>query len=255
MLDGMKRAAQGMISMSQKQDVIASNLANTGTAGFRKDMTKVTSFSDVLETEMNASGAVTPEFIQAGGGVSTEGMLFTSSVTSFSQGSMKQTSEPLDLALSDNGKGFFTIQTPEGLRYTRSGNFKLGPNGHLTANDGSYVMGHKGPVKLNSADFEVEKNGDIKVGGKVVDKLMITTFDSPDKLKKIGSSYFVASGMGKVSKDSEVMQGFLEMSNVNPIKEMVDMITVMRAYEANQKVLQTEDTMLGRATGEVGRLR
>jgi len=255
MLDGMKRAAQGMISMSQKQDVIASNLANTGTAGFRKDMSKVTSFSDVLAVEMNPSGAVTPEFIQAGGDVSTEGMLFTSSVTSFAQGSMRQTSNNLDLALNDDGKGLFTIQTPDGLRYTRSGNFKLSSDGHMVTNDGSYVMGHRGKIKLNSADFEVSNAGEVKLDGKVVDKLMITTFDDPSKLKKLGSSYFVASSMGKVSKDAQVMQGFLEMSNVNPIKEMVDMITVMRAYEANQKVLQTEDQMLGRATNEVGRLR
>ena len=255
MLDGMKRAAQGMISMMQNQEIISSNLANVGTAGFRKDKAQVTSFSEVLEKEMAEAKMVKPEFWQAGGGLDTVGMLFTSSATSFAQGALKQTGNNFDLALDDNGKGFFTIQTPEGIRYTRNGSFKLSTTGNLVTSDGSFVMGHKGPIKVSGTNFEVTNEGAVLVNGEQIDQLLITTFDDPGKLRKIGANYFVSPTSGKVSADSRVKQGFLEMSNVNAIKEMVDMITVMRAYEANQKVLQTEDQMLGRATGEVGRIR
>jgi len=255
MLDGMKRAAEGMISMTQNQDIIASNLANVGTTGYRKDIAKISSFSDVLETEMASSGSVTPEFIQAGGGIDTVGMLFTNSATSFAQGSMKQTGSNFDMALDDNGKGFFTLQGTDGVRYTRSGNFKLSTTGHLVNNEGDFLLGEKGPIKINGTNFEVTKEGQVKVEGKTIDRLLLATFDKPENLKKLGANNFVSSTPGKPLKEYRVLQGCLEMANVNAIKEMVDMITVMRAYEANQKVLQTQDQMLGRATGEVGRLR
>ncbi|MCD6310235.1 MAG: flagellar basal-body rod protein FlgF [Candidatus Eremiobacteraeota bacterium] len=256
MLDGMKMAAQGMIASMAHQDIIANNLANVGTAGFRKEKFTVSSFTDVLNKELaNVNPTQAQGFIQAGGGIDTVGMLFHSSSTSYAQGALKQTGNSFDLALDDNGKGFFTVQTPDGIRYTRNGSFRLSTTGHIITADGSFLLGHNGPIRVQGSNFEVNNEGVVSVDGKEIDRLLITTFDDQKSLVKEGDSNFIAKSGGKVETNARVLQGYLEMANVNAIREMVDMITVMRAYEANQQVLKAQNKMLGKATNEIGRVR
>ena len=251
MLDGMTMATQGMVNMSLRQDVIANNLANVGTAGFRKDDLMVSSFSKVMKHQLGKEAG----FMQCGEGVDSDGALYSTNITHQAQGSLKETGNTFDLALDDNGAGFFTIQTPEGIKFSRNGSFRLSTSGYLVTQDGSFVMGHKGPIKMSGNNFTVNNEGVISVDGQEMDKLLITTFDDRKGLSKSGDNNFTASSGARVFTGFQLKQGFIEMSNVNAIKEMVDMITVMRAFEANQKVLQAQAQALQKSTSEVGRVK
>ena len=263
MYDGINKATMGMLAMNMKQDVILNNLANVGTSGYRKENMVFSSFSDIMAKEMNQGKPRNPmsksnEMQQASVGYETNGALYTRSTTSFEQGSLKNTGNQFDLALDDNGKSFFTIQGKNGLTFTRSGSFRLDNAGYLVTADGSNVMGHNGKIKLNGTSFEVANDGSVKVDGKTIDKLLITEFDpnmSNRGLQHDGSNNFASYGQGRVATDASVKQGFLEMANVNAVQSMVDLMNIMRAYEANQKTLQAEDKMIQKTVSETGRAR
>ena len=157
--------------------------------------------------------------------------------------------------LDDNGMGFFTVNTPQGQRFTRNGNFKL-QDGLLVTGDGCKVQGLKGDIHLTGSNFEVSQDGFVKIDGKVEDRLKITTFLNTRDLEKEGASYLKgAPGKGIVlDRGIHTRQGFLEMSNVNTVQEMVDMLTVSRNYEANQKLLQSEDHLLQKTANELGKI-
>ncbi len=262
MYDGINKATMGMEAMNLRQDVILNNLANVGTTGYRKENMVMSSFSEIMEKEMNMTPGnpmeKSTEYQQAGINLESDGKLYTRTTTSFAQGSLKNTGNQFDLALDDDGKSFFTIKGKEGLSFSRAGSFRLDNAGYLVTPDGSYVMGHKGKIHLNGTNFEVTDNGMVKSDGKEVDKLLITQFDEnmPNKgLVKSGDNNFAAMGGGRVSTEVSVKQGFLEMANVNAVQSMVELMTIMRAYEANQKTLQAEDKMIQKTTSETGKVR
>ena len=256
MLDGMKMAAQGMMTMSAKQDIITNNLANVGTAGYRKESIAITSFTEILDREVGGDGMNQSSYEIAGApGMETHGSLSSSSVTHSSQGSLKETGNPFDMALDDNGRGFFTIQSPDGIKFTRAGSFRLSTSGYLVTTDGSFVLGHRGPMKLSGSNFQVSNDGVISCDGKPVDRLLVTVFDDTKQLKRAGESQFVAQGGVRATTDFQLKQGYVEQANVNAINEMVDMMMVMRNYEANQKVLQAHDQRLQKTVNELGRVR
>ncbi|HUX20018.1 MAG TPA: flagellar hook-basal body protein, partial [Spirochaetia bacterium] len=187
--------------------------------------------------------------------------------TEFTQGPMKQTGNPFDLAL--NGQGFFTVQTPEGQRYTRNGTFLINKDGMLVDDQGDAVLGEKGPIFLKKNNFVVDKEGRIYqnpefagdpnrlvsksentwTNRELVDTLKIVDFPERRYLEKQGNSQWKATdNSGRpaqvdLGRATEVEQGFLEGSNVNPVTSMVNMIEVNRAYEANQKTIQTQDSL------------
>ena len=262
MYDGIRKATMGMEAMNLRQDVILNNLANVGTSGYRKESMEFSSFSKIMEKEMDSKTGnpmdKSTEFQQAGINVESEGRLFTRTSTSFAQGSLKNTGNQFDLALDDDGKAFFTIQGKEGLTFSRSGSFRLDNAGFLVTPDGSNVMGHKGKIQLSGSSFEVTDNGTVKVDGKEIDKLLITEFDeniASRGLTHKGDNNFAAHGSGRVATNSSVKQGFLEMANVNAVQSMVELMSLMRAYEANQKTLQAEDKMIQKTVSETGRVR
>jgi len=254
MLDGMKMAAQGMMAMMAQQDVIANNLANVGTAGFRKDSLSVSSFSQVLNRQVGMFGPEEPGYMQAGGNFNATGGLVYNNATSFAQGSLKETGNSMDLALDDNGKGFFCVQGADGVQFTRNGAFRLNAAGYLVSQDGSYLLGQRGPIQVKGTSFVVTADGKVKVDGNVIDQILVATFDDQANLAKQGDSNFLAAAGGRISTDFQMKQGYLEMSNVNAIQEMVNMMSVMQAYEAGQKLLQSQDRIMGKAA-ELGRLR
>jgi flagellar basal-body rod protein FlgG len=198
--------------------------------------------------------------------------------TIFSQGAMKETQNDFDVAL--DGKGFFTVATPWGERYTRNGSFQLGKEGYLETKEGYPVLGENGPLRVKANNFQVDKDGRVWINAEyaddpnlmisrenntwaetaLLDKLKIVDFDLDRYLQKQGSSLWRAtdtSGEAQVMEGVErprVVQGFTEASNVDPVVEMVQMIEVNRAYEANQKVIQTGDSRLGVLLNQVSRL-
>lgn len=262
MLEGMKMATQGMIAMQQQQEIIANNLANVGTAGFRKEVMDVESFSAVIERQMKRVGHTElPQlpgksqggYLQVSGGPEAMNQLYTSSRTSHSQGALKMTGNQFDMALDDNGKGFFTVKSESGVQFTRNGAFRLGTDGHLVTADGSKVMGHKGPIKIEGTEFSVTNEGVVKVGEKEIDRFLITEFTDPSAVSKYGDNNFTAEYGFRISDNFQMKQGYLEMANVNAVLEMVQMMNTMRAFEANQKVLQTEDQAVKKSINEVGK--
>jgi flagellar basal-body rod protein FlgG len=181
--------------------------------------------------------------------------------TIFEQGQFKETASTMDIAL--DGEGFVAVQTPQGERYTRNGAFKLGKEGILETKDGYPVLGEQGLIRLEDDRIYINEDGSILAGEnpEPLDRLRIVRFDDERYLEKMGTSFYrdtAYSGPAYAAEEDErprVMQGFLETSNVNVVNEMVQMIEVNRAYEANQKTLQSEDSMMDTLWNRVAVLR
>lgn len=254
MIRGWYIGASGMNVQQNRLDTISNNLANVDTTGFKRDIAVSKTFSELLLRRTKADGVYETPFGSAdsmpiigklGLGAETNELY-----TDFSQGSFKATDTSTDLALGE--KGFFVVNTPDGERFTRNGNFHLGKEGMLLTKEGYQVMGENGAIHLDDDKFFVNEDGMIinREENTVIDRIKIVRFDNERYLDKMGSSlwnkndisgdYHIAEGKER----PRVLQGFVEASNVNVVNEMVQMIEVNRAYEANQKTVQTEDTMM-----------
>jgi flagellar basal-body rod protein FlgG len=268
-----------MRAQQWKLDAVANNLANVDTDGYKKDVTAHKAFPELLMRRMSddgvyrhplGSGDEAPIIGKIGTGVELNELF-----TDFQQGAMKETQSDFDVAL--DGKGFFTVATPWGERYTRNGSFQLGKEGYLETKEGYPVLGENGPIQVKANNFQIDKAGQVWINavyngddpGLMVSKenntweqtelldtlkLVEFKFDREDRtryLQKQGSSLYKTnefSGEAHAMEGQErprVVQGFTESSNVDPVVEMVQMIEVNRAYEANQKMIQSSDSMLG----------
>lgn len=188
-------------------------------------------------------------------GTTSGGVRFDKIATDFTSGVMTETGNKLDFALQ--GDGFFKVQTPNGVAYTRDGSFILNANRGLVTNEGYAVLGQNGPIVLSSNDFEIGENGDIIVGGQVENSLDIVRIDNKEYLRKQGNNLYRTIDNVQAEEaffDGQLLSGYLETSNVNTIKEMVNMITAQRSYESNQKVIKAQDELLEKVVNELGRL-
>jgi flagellar basal-body rod protein FlgG len=150
----------------------------------------------------------------------------------------------------------FTIKTARGIEFTRAGKFRMNNEGFLVTPDGSQLMGHNGPIKATGNEFKVADNGTVMVDGKAVDRILISEFESTADMKRAGSTAFnAATPRVRAKADFQIKQGYLEMSNVNALQEMVGLMQVMRNFEANQKALSSNDQRLQKAVSELGRVR
>jgi len=222
--------------------LIANNLANVATPGFKRDVGVGESFS-----EMVVRSGRTP--------VGRLGM--TSAITSayfdMSEGSVSNTDCPYDFAIE--GDGFFAVETDWGIRYTRAGNFKLDADSYLVTMEGHRVLGDDGPIRVDG-QLVAGSDGVLYADGREIGRLLVVMPSSPDVLTKEGGGLFAArgevipAGTGQV----RVIQGALELSNVSVVREMVEMIAGYRVYEAAQRALLSHDACLDRAINEVGRV-
>ncbi|MDK2878686.1 MAG: flagellar basal-body rod protein FlgF [Thermoanaerobacteraceae bacterium] len=255
MIRGLYTAASGLVAEMARTDVISNNLANVNTSGFKKDRAIFRAFPEMNIHRIGDPAVLSPKdkidpkpFI----GVLGTGSMLDEINTNFSQGSIKNTSNPLDLALT--GEGFFEVQTPGGVRYTRDGSFTRNQQGYLVTGDGHYVMGLNGPIQLpDGKDISINRRGEVFSDGSFVDRLLVAAFADQRQLLKEGDNLYV-SNQQPLPSNSEVIQGALEGSNVNPISEMVDLITAFRAYEASQRVVKANDDTLGKAVNDIARL-
>jgi flagellar basal-body rod protein FlgF len=256
MLDGMRMATEGLLNMSVKQDIITNNLANVGTAGFRKESMVMESFSDVMAREMSSGGAGE---VHGSGGMENRSQIYHKSVTHGGQGAIKETGNPFDMALDDNGKGFFTVQNNQKgtMEFTRAGTFRLSKEGFVCTADGGFLMGQNGPLQLKGGtDFKISDEGVVSMDGKEVDRLLISVPDDAREIQRQGATAFVATGPGmKATNDFKVKQGYVEQANFNALTEMVELMQVSKNFEANQKALQSHDQRLQKAVNELGRVR
>lgn len=242
-----------MNAQQNRLDTISNNLANVDTAGFKRDVSVSKSFPELLLRRNEADGVYKTPFGSADAspviGKLGLGVETNENYTEFEQGSFRATSTNTDLALS--GEGFFSVMTPLGERYTRNGNFILGKEGVLETKDGYPLLGENGLIRLEDDTFIVNEDGIITTKqNEMVDRIKVVRFDNERYLKKMGNSLWAAnaiSGEPYIAEGNErprMMQGYMETSNVNVVNEMVKMIEVNRAYEASQKTIQSEDSMM-----------
>ncbi len=249
MSDAVYQATAGALIQQYRLDILSNNLANVNTVGFKEDR----AYFELLEVEpMPLPG-------EQGEAMPTIGPILLGdpsleSYVNFSQGSLRQTGNPLDLAIE--GDGFFNVQTPEGVKYTRNGNFVLGENGLLMTPEGYPVLGQGGNIQLEEDDpIIIDREGNIEVDGSSVGSIRVTHFPDSQNLQKVGESLFTALDNGASAIPSEnfaMMQGYLELANVDPVRGMVEMIEALRVFEAYQKTLETLDEVDSQAVGDVG---
>lgn len=257
MLRGLYTAWTGMVNEQKRLDVISNNMANSNTVGYKDEKVASQSFDQVLGVKIrDGSQAYHNQLI----GRLSLGVKIGETYTDYRQGSIRQTGGTYDMALS--GRGFFTISVTDKAgvvhtRYTRDGRFMLTKEGLLVDADGNPLQGKNGNIVIDpsSRSVTIARTGEIVADGQYIDTLQIVDFADYDYLKKYGNTmYEPVDGATLIDPTAEIIQGYTEQSNVNVVSEMVDMITITRAYEANQKVIRSYDSMLNAAVNQVGRL-
>jgi flagellar basal-body rod protein FlgG len=228
MITGIYESAGGLDSLARMQEVVANNLANVSTDGFKRD---------VFQVEQNQSA---PLAVHAS--------------PDLSPGVFQVTNQTTNLALSS--EGFFQVTTPNGPAYTRNGNFQLDSSGRLVSKDGFPVQGQQGDIVLESTDFKVTEAGEVLVKGTVVDHLQVVQGNGP--MRRLGNSLMTWEDTNSIqpidSSKIKVLQGSLEGSNVNVVDNMINLMSIVRLYESNQKAFEAQDATLKMATTEVGRV-
>jgi len=240
MIKGIYTSASGMLPRVLKQEVYANNMANASTPGFKKDDI----FLEVLTDAVDNSSEI-PWQTRMVDGVFVD----------FSQGPLERTDSNLDLALE--GNGFFVVQTDQGPRYTRNGEFSISPQGILVDSNNNPVLSDSGPLAIDGNDIVVGDDGVVSVDGTPTGNIKVVDFDQPYNLKKAEGNYLAPADetvVEKPSTDASIKQGYLEKSNVNIIEVMVDMLSSFRAYEAGQKAIRTQDETLDKAVNDLGRV-
>lgn len=254
MFKTLNTAATGMAAQQANMDVIAHNMANVNTTGFKKSRAE---FEDLIYHNLKDPGAasglnsITPTGIQTGLGVRT-----ASTQRDMTIGNVQLTHNPLDMQIE--GNGFFQVRTPDGeLFYTRDGSFKKDGNGRVVDKNGNFLIPEI-TVPQDAQALEISPNGEVRVmmnqqeAPQAIGNIELAQFVNPAGLKALGKNLFsqtAASGMPNVNRPGlagtgVVAQGQLETSNVNIVDEMVGMISAQRAYETNSKVIQAADQML-----------
>lgn len=257
MVKGLYTAYTGMINEQKRLDVISNNLANANTTGFKKEGTTSEAFDSVLAYKIKD----TTDPVKARNiGKMSLGVKIGESYTDFSEGSLRVTDNTYDLALTD--KGFFSVEFTNkngvsSTKYTRDGSFTVTKEGNLVTKDGDYVLDANGRhITLDTnAEITFGKDGTIYQDGSPVAALGITDFEDYDYLEHYGENYYQpVEGAKFKNSEATVNSGYLEASNVETVSEMVEMITINRDYESNQRVITTIDSTLDKAVNQIGRV-
>lgn len=286
MLKGLYSAASGMYSLERKQEALANNLANAQTPGFKKDDTVLRAFPNLLMTRIrdfnengNASGATQIPGQPVPIGELSTGVYAQERIPSFQQGSLVQSSLPLDVAIDDqaipmqnvNGRiikptAFFAVQMPDGgVGYTRNGKFDLDSNGNVVTSDGYRVLGanHQPLLLANGIrkeDLQINGDGQIMANSANVGQIGIAVVQNPFQLRRLGGNVYQSDTQapfiqdaGGVNPGVSLQQGYVEQSNVDAGQTMSEMMLTVRGYEANQKVITVYDQSLQQLSS-VGKL-
>lgn len=251
MIKGLYSAYNGMDAAWKYQDVLANNIANANTAGFKRETATQGSFQDALLSQQTPVPAPIASRIQAVVGTIGTGSYITDFTTDFSSGAAQNTGNELDFALTN---GFFQVQAPDGAIYsTRDGRFGRDANGDLVTSQGYYVLDATGQhINLPATQVTVSGDGTISDNsGQAVDKLAIFDF-TPAELTRAGAAFFTTSVPGQ-PVDGGLRQGYLENSNTDLVEDMTTLLTVERAYQANQTIFAKLDGTLDIAAGQLGR--
>ena len=264
MVKGLYTAYTGMVNQQNRLDVLRNNLANSATNGYKKEGTTSQSFADTLAIKIkDTSDYNLPKKL---GGISL-GVKIGENYTDYDQGSFRVTDNVYDMAL--DGDGFFAISFTNkngetSVKYTRDGAFTVNREGYLVTKDGDYVLnqaaanagnpGQNGYIRVDpNVKLVVDEQGYLYQNGVQLGQIGVVDFANYDYLEKYGENmYNLVNGGQTTPSQAKVVQGSLEMSNVNVVSEMVEMITISRAYESNQKIIQSIDETLDKAVNNIG---
>ncbi|MGE0443397.1 MAG: flagellar hook-basal body protein [Gemmatimonadales bacterium] len=224
---GLLTAARTLSYYSRRQEITANNLANATTAGFKADRIVAHRPGD-LESPIPVAA------------------------TDLSQGALRLTGRPLDIALE--GQGFLVVDTPQGERLTRGGSLRLDGAGILVTDDGSPVLGEQGPIALTGSRIEIAPDGTVTDDGVAVDTLRLVQLDDCGQLLKEGTSRYQTAAEPVRATGTMVRQGQLEEANLDSIGGMVSLVEIQRAYAASVTTLRTMDGVLGSVTTDVARV-
>ena len=248
-------AATGALAYERRLQILSNNLANVNTVGFKKDRGRFHAYN-LSEATQNKELRLYGDRSQA-----PAYWMQYSSYTDFSTGEIKKTGSLFDLAIT--GRGFFCVQTPDGVRYTRRGDFTVDKDEVLVTQEGFPVLGQGGEIQIKMAkpsedrrEFSVSEDGFVTVDGSQVDRLRIVDFTDNSGLEKAGHNFYRAvnpNTLEDMDEDFRVSQGYLELSNVDVVRMMTEMIEVLRGYESYQKTIRSIDDMNAKMINEVGR--
>lgn len=267
MVKGLYTAWTGMVNEMNRLDVITNNLANADTNGYKKEGATAESFEARLALKIKDSSEIHSRPKELGD--IHMGVKIGETYTDYGQGSFKVTDNKYDFAI--DGNGFFAIsftdkQGNTSAKYTRDGAFTISTDGFLRTKDGDFVLNQNGAlngdpnennyIRLDpNQDFTVDKRGFIYQNGQLAGQIGLVDFENYDFLSKYGENmYDLVDGGQAIASNANIEQYCLEASNVQVVDEMVTMITIARAYESNQKLIQTFDTMLDKAVNQVGKV-
>jgi flagellar basal-body rod protein FlgG len=266
MVKGLYTAYTGMVNEQKRLDVISNNMANASTTGYKREGMVNQSFDQQLAIRIKDTSS---HSLPRKTGDVTLGVKVGETYTNWDQGSYQVTDNDTDLALG--GNGFFAIsytnkQGETSIKYTRDGAFTVDNDGYLRTSDGDYVLNRNGALNSDNTaanyvrvdpdqSFTVDTQGYIFQNNQLVGQIGVVDFADYNYISKYGENlYDIVDGGQVIASDASVEQGCLEASNVNVVDEMVELITISRAYEAGQKVIQTEDSTLDKAVNTVGRV-
>jgi flagellar basal-body rod protein FlgF len=236
---GYYAACAGFAAQTQALELVAHNLANLGTTGYRGQQATFRSL-------VAGGGAVSWNPVNAA--INNFGLLGGSRLD-LASGSLAATGNPLDMSVA--GAGFFVIQTGRGIAYTRDGGFHLTPAGQLVTAEGDTVLGQQGPIMLPNGTMSVSSDGTISVDGIVVDQLRLAEFSPSTSLEALGNSLYTApAGSALAAASSLVKQGMLEQSNVSAVESVVQLITIQRSADMMQRALTIFDSQFNQTAVE-----
>lgn len=240
MIKGLYRSASGMLPQIKKEEAIANNIANAGTAGFKKDVM----FSKELSKAERNIAKNDPDW---------QTNLDSRLHVDYSLGVFDKTDNPMDLAIE--GDGFFTLQSPDGVTaLTRSGAFVVDADGYLSLAEGFRLQGDGGPIQVGGGQLSIGEDGQVQANGQSVGRISVKSVADVNTLERLGGSLFaVPEGEELIDPiHASIRQGYQETSNVDVIQEMVDMMVAFRTYESNARALQTQDASLNHLFQRVG---
>ncbi|MDR0952171.1 MAG: flagellar hook-basal body complex protein [Oscillospiraceae bacterium] len=246
MIRGLYTAGTGMLLKRRQMETVINNITNADTTGYKKEYFISTPFSQVMVNRLNDS---MPGTI----GNMTFGAQPDQLYINFETGSFETTGSTTDFAIA--GDAFFAVETPDGERYTKNGAYVLNSEGYLTDANGNYLLGTNGRIYVGSEDFAVDAQGRVTVGGAQTNQIRLVGFEDLNTLRKQGSNLFFSDeAPAELTGTVDIKQGFLETSNVDIAREMVDMMTVYRTYETNQRILTMIDETIGMSVNNIARL-
>ncbi len=269
MVKGLYTAYTGMINQMKRLDTMTNNLANADTNGYKSEFATSQSFDDVFSYKVKDLTESPRGYTPSYEGDITLGVKIGETYTDYSQGSLNETGNTFDLALGS--QGFFAISFTNTagetqFKLTRDGAFTMDAEGYLRTKDGDYVLNQQAALSGNAsaagyirldpnAAATIDRSGNIWQNDQYVGTIGVIDVDNYDTLEKYGENmYEIVDGGNIIDSDSAVYQGYLEMSNVQVVNNMVDMIVIQRAYESNQKLITTIDSMLQISSGQLGKV-